>query len=180
MSKNSEAVKRWRASTKTRMVEAMGGKCACCGYDKCERALAFHHIEPEHKDLSFSNIRSSPKSWDKIVKELKKCIPVCHNCHSEIHEGVLEIPKNFPKFDKNYLKYKDTTNKTPCVVCGKLKPERNITCSKACANKNRRKVDWDSVDLLKLKEKYSFCEIADMLGVSDSAVSKRFKKLNVQ
>lgn len=23
-----------------------GGKCQCCGYDKCIQALEFHHIDP--------------------------------------------------------------------------------------------------------------------------------------
>lgn len=26
------------------------------------------------------------KSWDFIIKELNKCILVCSNCHTEIHE----------------------------------------------------------------------------------------------
>jgi predicted HNH restriction endonuclease len=28
--------------------------------------------------------------------ELDKCILVCANCHSEIHDGITQIPENIP------------------------------------------------------------------------------------
>ena len=92
MSSSSEAVKRWRLNTKDRMVQAMGGKCQCCGYNKTNKALAFHHIDPDKKDMGFGDTRANPKSWQKIIIELKKCILVCHNCHSEIHDGIENYP----------------------------------------------------------------------------------------
>ena len=49
MSKNSEAVKRWRKNTKDRMVIAMGGCCQICGYNKTHKALEFHHINQMKK-----------------------------------------------------------------------------------------------------------------------------------
>jgi hypothetical protein len=80
----------------------MGGKCQCCGYDKCHRSLAFHHLCPSEKDMKFSALRASKKSWPKIVEELRKCILVCHNCHAEIHDGIREIPTEYTKFDERY------------------------------------------------------------------------------
>jgi hypothetical protein len=58
MSSSSEAVKTWRNKTKTRMVEAMGGKCAECGYNRCNDALEFHHIDPNGKDFTLGGISS--------------------------------------------------------------------------------------------------------------------------
>jgi len=59
-------------------------KCSICGYDKCIRALHFHHIDKSTKDYQISNMYSF--SDEKIIQEMKKCIIVCANCHAELHE----------------------------------------------------------------------------------------------
>ena len=38
------------------------------------------------------------KSLEKQLKEAKKCILVCANCHRGIHAGYIEIPKNYKDF----------------------------------------------------------------------------------
>lgn len=67
-------------------VEYKGGKCQYCGYNKCLEALDFHHLDPRKKDFNMSD-RNLTCDWDKIKKELDKCILVCANCHREIHAG---------------------------------------------------------------------------------------------
>lgn len=91
MSKSSERVKKWRKNTKNKLVAALGGKCRVCGYSKCTQALALHHINPAEKEFNFSSLRASPKTWSKIVAEAKKCVLLCHNCHMEVHDGMLDI-----------------------------------------------------------------------------------------
>lgn len=177
MSSSSERVKTWRSTTKQRMVESMGGKCQCCGYNNCSDALAFHHLNPDEKDLGFSAIRANPKSWDKIVNELKKCILVCHNCHSEIHANVRELPKSFSQFDEKYSDYKLIGKFNECEICKKLKPIQNKFCSKKCAQKNSRKVDWDNIDILDLLSKFSISELEKKLNVSNAAIYKRRNKI---
>jgi len=76
-----------RAKLKEQAVAFMGGKCQICGYNRCMRNLAFHHINGT--DKSFQIIGAW--SWRKIEEELKKCILVCHNCHGEIHEGLIHL-----------------------------------------------------------------------------------------
>lgn len=105
MSKQSEKVKRWRKRCKERIIEAMGGSCCCCGYNKCMWALALHHLNPDEKEMTLSSIRANPKNWNIIVKELRKCILVCHNCHSEIHAGERLIPDNVYKFNESFIEY---------------------------------------------------------------------------
>lgn len=63
-----------------------GKKCQLCGYDKCVRALHFHHIDSSLKKF---NISSQNSNWTKIQIELDKCILVCSNCHSEIHSNLI-------------------------------------------------------------------------------------------
>lgn len=177
MSISSTRVKQWRENTKNKMVKAMGGKCQCCGYDRCNKALAFHHLDPNEKDLGFGSIRANPKSWEKIVKELKKCILVCHNCHSEIHAGVRELPEQYETFNNEYTDISKVLEYDSCPVCNSQKSIKQKFCSPKCATTNRRKVDWDSVDLLKLLQKHSISELEDMLQISNAAIYKRRDKL---
>lgn len=177
MSISSERVKKWRENCKTRMVEAMGGACQCCGYNTCQEALAFHHIDPSQKELKFGSIRANPVNWNKIVEELKKSILVCHNCHSEIHAGVREVPENRAVFNENYSDYRNMNKYDSCPVCGSEKPIKQKFCSPKCAQTNRYKTNWDGIDLLDLLEKHPIGELEKMLGVSNTAIYKRRNKL---
>ena len=84
----SEVVIRWRNRVKTKLVEYKGGKCQCCGYNRCIRALEFHHLDPSQKDFTISG---KSKSFETLKKEADKCILVCSNCHKEIHAGIRKI-----------------------------------------------------------------------------------------
>jgi predicted nucleic acid-binding Zn ribbon protein len=159
------------------MIDAMGGKCQCCDYNKCNESLAFHHLEPTEKEIGFGEMRSNPKNWEKTVKELRKCILVCHNCHSEIHAGVREIPETFVKFNEEYSDYKKVADYDDCPICGTKKPVQQKFCSHKCAQKNSRKVDWENIDLINLLKQYSMSELEKMLGVSNAAIYKRRDKI---
>lgn len=64
-----------------------GGKCKLCGYNKCHRALHFHHLDPDKKSFGISE-KGSTHSWDKMVEESKKCVLLCSNCHAEVESGL--------------------------------------------------------------------------------------------
>jgi len=82
--KNVIYVQRRREKIKSLSVEYKGGKCEICGYNKCIDALEFHHINPEEKDFGIAS-KGYVRSWEKVKKELDKCMLVCANCHREIH-----------------------------------------------------------------------------------------------
>lgn len=84
----SKSVILWRKRTKLKLVEYKGGKCQICEYNKSLNALHFHHLEPNEKDFSISG---KSLSFEKLKSEVDKCILVCSNCHSEIHEGIIKI-----------------------------------------------------------------------------------------
>ena len=67
-----------------------GNKCQICGYNKCSSALEFHHLNPEEKEGIVSNSYGTIK---ESLKEAKKCILICANCHREVHEKLIEIPE---------------------------------------------------------------------------------------
>ena len=73
-----------RRKLKDMAIKYKGGKCEKCGYNKCNGALDFHHLNPLEKDFSISSTGTT-KSFERITKELDKCILVCANCHREIH-----------------------------------------------------------------------------------------------
>jgi hypothetical protein len=74
--------KRYRI--KMEMVKYKGGKCEKCGYNKSLRALQFHHVDPTQKDFNIGGVTTMNES---VKNELDKCILVCANCHSEIHDN---------------------------------------------------------------------------------------------
>ena len=155
----------------------MGKKCQCCGYNACNSALAFHHLDPLQKEIGLGAIRGNPASWDIIVLELRKCILVCHNCHSEIHAGVRDIPEEVACFNESFAEYKEIELQDECPVCGTFKNTSAKFCSHKCAATNRRKVDWDNIDLLKLLKEHTISELEDMLNISNAAIYKRRDKI---
>lgn len=85
------AVQRRRKNLRLKAIEYKGGKCIFCGYCKYQGTLEFHHLDRKKKDFGLSE-KGITRSWDKIQKELDKCILVCANCHRELHGGLLQLP----------------------------------------------------------------------------------------
>lgn len=186
MKSNSDKVKDWRKNTKIRIVSAMGGRCQICGYNKCNNALELHHIDPSQKELSFSKIRANPKSWDKIVTELKKSILLCSNCHKEVHAGIADLPETYSVFDESYTNYKNHNTRTD--VCqddncnNLLSDSQKKYCSIECSNKNMpdaTKYDWSDLYDLKYNQKLSNTSIAKLKGCSETSIRKNLRKLRV-
>ena len=93
MNPNEYAKQQERAiKRKLELIEYKGGECEKCHYKHNLSALEFHHINPDEKDFSISD-RNIKLDWEKIKKELDKCVLVCSNCHREIHAGYLEQQK---------------------------------------------------------------------------------------
>lgn len=185
MSKNSEAVKKWRIRSKERIIEAFGGACCICGYNKSATALALHHLDPSKKGFAISSKRANPLEWPKIVQELRKCVLLCQNCHAEFHSGDVFIPNDAAKFNEMFSDYKvfELSLKqlyTPCSVCGKAKPAQQKNCSYACAGKSLYRVNWDSIDLVEELKTKSILKLAEKLGCSDGAIHKRLRKLGLK
>lgn len=78
------AVNKRRKKLKIMGVEYLGGKCTKCGYNKCTEAMDFHHKDPSQKDFGIA-ASGHTYSWEKMKKELDKCVLLCSNCHRELH-----------------------------------------------------------------------------------------------
>lgn len=90
-------IRRFRA--KAAAIKYLGGKCAECGWRGNQAALEFHHKNFSQKDFMIGNVAN--KQWEKIKKELEKCILLCANCHAAVHSS-----KNNNEFIKEAMSYK--------------------------------------------------------------------------
>ena len=86
------AVAKRRKKIRKLAIEYKGGKCMLCGYDRCLQALEFHHLRNTGKDFSISD-KGYTRSWERVKREINKCILVCANCHRELHAGIKQLPK---------------------------------------------------------------------------------------
>lgn len=67
------------------LVKLMGGCCSICGYSKNFAALTFHHLNPKKKSFQLDLRSLSNRKMSRIDSEMKKCVLVCQNCHTELH-----------------------------------------------------------------------------------------------
>jgi hypothetical protein len=86
-----ERVAAWRRKAKATLIEEVGGECVLCGYDRCQAALQFHHLDPSEKSFALS-LRGVTKAMAELRAEAAKCIVLCANCHAEVEVGFSEVP----------------------------------------------------------------------------------------
>lgn len=172
-----------RKRTKQRIIDAFGGKCGICGYDKCNSALDVHHLDPLTKEFAIGQVKASNRNWNSLVSELRKCILVCCRCHREIHDNILEIPNNITKFNEEYSDYKNILlkdEKDLCPVCGNKKSIYNMFCSSKCSGSKSWTIKWDEIDLLALMLKYeTYSAVGRVLGVNGNIIKRMASKLGI-
>jgi DNA-binding CsgD family transcriptional regulator len=88
----TERVAQWRRNAKERLINAAGGRCVLCGYNRCSGSLHFHHLDPTTKSFGLA-MRGHTKSFAKLLTEARKCVLLCANCHAEVERGVTELPQ---------------------------------------------------------------------------------------
>jgi hypothetical protein len=193
---SAERVVEWRRRTKIRAVVYRGGRCVVCGYSRYFGGLAFHHLDDEKKEATVSQMMANPKAWSTIMKELDKCALLCHNCHSEVHGGVLDLRmhlfrspspaegvrllkrwwETLPDNERKHLRPPHPSlSQQVCPLCGGTKDRKAKTC--AVCRDRRSKINWpDSARLLQMVQETSYLAVGRELGVSDNAVRKRLKR----
>ena len=78
--------------------------CIICG-ENDPACLDFHHLDESKKEYQISDLVLSK---EKMKEELKKCVPICANCHRKVHyygidkyPQVIEASKNIEnKFEE--------------------------------------------------------------------------------
>lgn len=141
----------------------MGGACCLCGYNRCLRALSAHHLDPSQKDFNIGQAKANPKSWSKIVSELRKCVLLCKNCHDEVHDGIVVLPDNAFRFDETFTEYEWPPSKPKEAKVFVPKPPRP-----------------SRDELASLLLEHSAITVGKMYNVSSAAVAKWCKKFGVK
>lgn len=85
-----ERVATWRRHVKATLVAEAGGTCVACGYDRCQAALQFHHVEPSEKSFALSH-EGVTRSLARAREEASKCVLLCANCHAEVEAGIQTV-----------------------------------------------------------------------------------------
>ncbi len=85
--------KRRGVSRKLEIINKLGGKCSHCNYNKNLAALTFHHSDPKLKEFKLDVRSLSNRKIEKVLVEIDKCVLLCHNCHSELHNPDLDLAK---------------------------------------------------------------------------------------
>jgi transposase len=86
----AEAVVRRRRRVKQILVEAAGGSCRLCGYNRSLAALEFHHVDPRDKQFGVA-AGGMARSLERLRAEVRKCVLLCSNCHAEVEAGTRSI-----------------------------------------------------------------------------------------
>jgi hypothetical protein len=93
---SDHCAKKWRALVRNKRAHELAKKfdkwkksigCGMCGYNKCGKALDFHHTDPSTKLFEINKL-----NWwsfitydnERVKQEIDKCILLCANCHSEV------------------------------------------------------------------------------------------------
>ena len=159
--------KRWK-ERKQKIVELLGGKCCKCGYSKNSAALDFHHEDPSIKEDNWAKTRQ--KSWDKVIKESKKCILLCANCHREIHWDSNNENLNI---DIKELTNRELKPTGKCPTCDDDVYGTKYCCVEHASFSNRKVIKRPTCEELTqmIKDK-TMVAIGKEYGVSDNAVRK--------
>jgi hypothetical protein len=103
-------VLRW--AKKLKATKLLGGKCIECGNANIFN-IEFHHVDGEEKEHGISHMIKEGKKWSSILKEVKKCILLCRNCHAKKHNP------NKTKSDETKRKIISAiSSSTLCNKCG--------------------------------------------------------------
>jgi len=161
---------------KLRLIDSLGGKCSSCGYDKNIASLCFHHRNPAIKKFRLDMRGLANRSSSEIVKEAAKCILLCHNCHTEIHNPELSM-SDIRRMD---LQPKIKPQSRFCMCGVKIGRSTDKMCQR-CYSEHRRLhgrkktiQNWPSQEtLLKSLETKNKTQVARELGVSRRTLSKR-------
>jgi hypothetical protein len=122
------------AKRKSDLIERFGGGCQRCGYNRCSRALQFHHVDPIKRAA-----RRSIETVAEVEAEPSRFMLLCANCHFETHDEI----------DREQATY------AICETCGerfrtnsfKIKNGDGRFCGHACAQRARARAAADAASI---------------------------------
>jgi hypothetical protein len=86
---DKQLYREYRRHYKELLQEFRKNGCLLCP-EKEHCCLDAHHVQK--KSFEIGRLLSNRVSPEKVVRELKKCVCLCSNCHRKLHAGLLVIP----------------------------------------------------------------------------------------
>jgi hypothetical protein len=119
---NGADVQRADKRARTSLIDQFGGACQGCGYNRCRRALQFHHKDASEK-AEWSKSKGGASNHE-VRAHPERFILLCANCHFEEHERLDAATRVIAE----------------CLHCGKtfetkaclLENNKGKYCSKPC------------------------------------------------
>lgn len=171
---------------KIELILSMGGSCKLCGYNKNITALDFHHLNPKEKNFKLDIRMLASTKMLTLLKEAKKCIVVCSNCHRELHNPqytISDLNKKLEYLNNTLPKPKiRTINKPKCIDCG---VEINYTSKrcKKCSSIMKRKTSRPPYkQLMNEINETNYVIVGKKYGVADNTIRKwvrHYEKENI-
>ena len=98
--------------------------------------------------------------WSRLVKEAKKCVMICRNCHAEVHAGLREIGMDVQRFDLSFEEWPK-------------KPKKE---------KREKRKNWcEDCELIRLvSDGKSYSALGRLFGISATSVRKRCLKIGIE
>lgn len=87
--------------------EAKARGCVWCG-EKRLPCIDLHHLNPEEKQHNIAALVNSG-TMPVLQAELKKCVPLCANCHRVVH-SILRNPKRRNRGTSPWKDFEDFWN----------------------------------------------------------------------
>ena len=108
--------RRRRLQIKTELIEARGGNCENCGYDRSIWALEFHNRDLRDKRFTIGGFHGS---IGRAREEAAKCVLVCANCHRKHHSRIKsDSGHEVVRFRQNLKRRAVAAAGGACVGCG--------------------------------------------------------------
>jgi hypothetical protein len=87
----------WLNSTYRTWLDSLKSALGCqvCGWNGHPVALQFHHLRPYRKRFSICAATNS-LPWELLLRELRQCALICHNCHDLHHAGIIDVSELDP------------------------------------------------------------------------------------
>lgn len=169
-----DVIKKFRQKRKRDFIVALGGRCQLCGYNRVISSLAFHHLRDKVFEL---DERRFQYSMQKIFLEAVKCILICHNCHGEVHAGLIDQEKiDTANAVVNDIVANYQTPHGKCARCGNdCKRTFCSDCDKT-AGSSKAKYPPDDEFIAEV-QRTSGAAVARRLGISATFVLNRYHRL---
>jgi hypothetical protein len=164
--------------------------CQVCEYNKCTRALDFHHLNPSEKVFDITRAISMNINFKNILIEINKCLILCCRCHREVEEGITDVT-HLPTIDVTKyfeeIKIEEQKLKKYCIDCSSELSGTQTKFCRNCATKKKekyyfslRKVERpDKEKLSNLIDTMTIVNIGRLYGVTDNTIRKWCKKYEI-